>query len=203
HLTGKGKDVRQLLGKLTDCQFVEGNAPDGGEIQATLHVLQTVDDWSARFTEALGRGMADIYGLSIDAIGRARRGVIQGKPVRVSTAIDKVTSVDLIVEPGAGGGLIALREAQGTHDQQENSVLRTEVIRMIEAMAPALLLGKDVAALSDEDVLALYREAVTPKFDPAAEASRIADDIESRVDAKIYLREAVAASTLPAVARER
>jgi hypothetical protein len=103
HLAGRGKDVRNLVGRLVDPIFVAGDAPDGGEIQATLDVLDSAGDIAARMREALARGMANLFGFSIDAVGTSKPGAIAGRTVRAVTRFTEVKSVDLIVEPGAGG----------------------------------------------------------------------------------------------------
>jgi len=209
HLQGAGKDIRHLIGKLTDVTFVEASSQAGsqaGELQATLHVLQSVDNWSDRFTEAISRGMADLYALSIDALGRGKKRMLQGKPVRFAESITAVKSVDLIVEAGAGGGLIRLVEAQGeTAFAQENAVLRTDVIAMIEAKAPQLLDGKDRDGLSDDDLSALFREALKIDPNPAQtfNPDLLAAELDARLSERLYLREAVGASTLPQAAKDR
>lgn len=215
HLQGAGKDIRHLIGKLTDVTFVEASqAGSAGELQATLHVLQSVDGWSGCFTEAISRGMADLYALSIDALGRGKQRMLHGKPVRFAESITAVKSVDLIVEAGAGGGLIRLVEARDeTAFAQENAVLRTDVIAMIEAKAPQLLDGKDRDGLSDDDLSALFREALksetktnpVPAQTPAQtfNPDLLAAEVDARLSERLYLREAVGASTLPQAAKDK
>lgn len=200
HLKGQGKDVRNLIGKITDVRFVEGQQPDTGELQATLHVLQSAGDVSARLTEAVSRQMTDIFGFSVDAEGRARVGAIGGKPAKISTRITRVKSVDLIVEPGAGGELIRLIEAQ-----EDNTMWRDRLITMIRGKRPELLKGVDVAALSDDDLDAKFREAFADAGDNAAsiDPAEIARQVDAQIEVRTYLREALADSRLPKAAQER
>ncbi|MBF0165186.1 MAG: Mu-like prophage major head subunit gpT family protein [Magnetococcales bacterium] len=112
HLSRKGKDPRNILGRIQNAEFVEGSAPDTGEIRATLEMLQSTGDMGSRLIEAVSRGMGDMYGLSINAVGDTTPGKVAGKPARIARAINKIDSVDLIVEAGAGGRLVSLIEAQ-------------------------------------------------------------------------------------------
>jgi len=199
---GTGKDFRNLVGKITDVSFVEGAAADTGELQGVLHVLDTAGDIAARMTEAVRRNMADAFGLSMDADGTARMGKVAGKPARIATKILKVRSVDVIVDPGAGGGIINLIEAQ--EDQLLN---RQQIIALLEAKG--LLGGKDVAQLSDSELMAILTEAVGTQSggtDPAnqvIDTAAIARQVDALVDARVYLREAVGTSRLPKAAQDR
>jgi len=199
-----GKDVRNLVGKITDVTFVEGSAPDTGELQGVLHVLDAAGDIAARMTEAVSRNMADVFGLSMDADGTARMGKVGAKPARIATKILKVRSVDIIVEPGAGGGIINLIEAQ--EDQLLN---REQIIALLEAKG--LLAGKNPAQMSEADLTAILTEAVgtNPNGGEGTRALQIPDaaaiarQVDALVDARVYLREAVGTSRLPKAAQDR
>lgn len=58
----------------------------------------------------LGR-LQGLLGLSIDAFAKTKTRTEGGARLREATKFTKVNSVDLIVEPGAGGGLDRLTEA--------------------------------------------------------------------------------------------
>lgn len=196
-----GKDVRNLVGKITDVRFVEGATPDTGELQGVLHVLDAAGDIAARMTEAVSRNMADVFGLSMDADGTARMGKVGAKPARIATKILKVRSVDIIVEPGAGGGIINLIEAQ--EDQLLN---REQIIALLEAKG--LLAGKVVAQLSEAELMAILTEAVGQSNSAAPNIQgpdpvEISRQVDALVDARVYLREAVGTSRLPKAAQER
>jgi hypothetical protein len=76
-------------------------------VQAVLDVLET-SDVAAKLREAVTRQMTDLFGLSIDADGKGKR--VGNK--REATSITKVSSVDLIIDPGAGGQIIRFTEAK-------------------------------------------------------------------------------------------
>ena len=221
HLAGGGKDFNKLIGRITAPVFVEGEAPDTGELQGVFEVLESAGNSAAKIREAYERGMADIFGFSIDARGTVRAGKIGGRKIRVATKFIEVKSVDLIVEPGAGGQVLQLIEAK-----QEASIMdRDEIIALIEAKKPDLLKDKNVAELSDDDVKALLTEALGERGEAhAGQAATAAagtaqaaggegdpapltrDDVTAMVrmtEARAAMRTTVAASRLPELARQR
>lgn len=210
HLKGdaSSKDFRQLVGKLSAPKFVEAN---GGEIQAELDVLETADI-APKLREAVQRGMTDLFGLSIDADGMSKK---KGK-FREATKLVKVSSVDLIIEPGAGGQILRFTESVHPQDEESDTMLRQQMLKFIEGRDAAR--AKALADASDEEVLTAYREAVAATHNDASDggsgngggAANAASLTAESVDAKIRMVEAranarvtIAASKLPAPLQER
>ena len=169
HIKGQGKSFNQLIGQLSSARFVEGNSKDNGEIQATLTLLASAGDVPAKLREAYDNGMSDLFGFSIDADALTnKRGSL-----REATKFTKIHSVDLIIEPGAGGELINLIEAINPHEQSEMKLKE----RMIEAVKAAnnntIPDGLDVD--NDEQLEAFYREAIN-------HTSRIRDNVGAKND---------------------
>ncbi|SMH62846.1 phage major capsid protein [Azospirillum agricola] len=210
HLKGGGKDLRNLVGRISGAAFVEGQGADSGEVQAVLSLIDPADAIGVKLREAVARDMADLFGLSIDAEGKARTGKAGGKPLRMATAITKIRSVDLIVEPGAGGAVISLIEAK-----DEDMALRARMIEAIQTKRPALLAGKDVATLSDDALEAIFAEALDtpaptsppPSPAPTPNAEEVARLVEARMSATIrrnsLMRERVERCGLPPQAKAR
>lgn len=213
HLRGKGKDVRNLVGQLSDARFVEGASPDTGEIQGTLTMIEPEGKVTVKLREAYKRGLSDLFGFSIDAKGPAIRKRIGGKLVSVARKLRAVKSVDLIVDPGAGGQIINFIEAHSGDDD----MLRETMITQIQAKKPGLLQGKEVEDLSDDEVMAIFTEAVTPEPEPdpvPAQPTEPASDAKPQdgqdfreamdtMEAKIHLRQALSESNLPALAQQK
>ena len=193
HLKGGGKDFNLLVGKLSESRFVE-TTNGSAEIQAVMDVLES-SIASAQLREAVTRGMTDLFGLSIDATGPSTQ---KGK-FREATKITKVASVDLIIEPGAGGQVIRFVEAH----QEQDHMLRQQMldqIRTRDARRADALINS-----TDDDVLTAFREACQPVVaDPpagitAADLKAHTRFVEARGDAKVR----VAASKLPQAAQDR
>ena len=186
HIKGGGKDVRQLVGRLSDAKFVEAGV---GEIQAVLDVFESADV-APMLREAVERGMTDLFGLSIDATGKSKQ---TGK-FREATSLTKVASVDLIIEPGAGGQLIRFAEAHN----EEDTMLRSQMIKEIGARDAKRAEG--LANASDDDVLVAYREAVGTPADKGTTDAVTKDQVDERfrmIEARADARVAIAGSKLP------
>lgn len=146
HTAGGGKDVHALLGGIYGVRFVEGAGTDAGSLVGTFKPINPADETVVKMTEAVRRGMAGLMGLSIDAEARVKREKRGTRQVRTAVAFTKVNSVDLIVEPGAGGGLDRLTEATATpHETQEDTDMKKRLFEALKAIN-----AKRAAALSPE-----------------------------------------------------
>lgn len=200
--TAGAKDFRQLVGRLVEARYVDEG---GGQIQAVLEVLESCDV-AGKLREAVARGMTDLFGLSIDAVGRQKG---RGK-FREATALTRVASVDLIIEPGAGGQVIRFVEAQDT--QQEHDMLREQMLQQIRARDAKR--ADSLADASDEAVLTAYREAVATNTDSAVgenagagepapvTAEQVAAQIRM-VEARAQARVEIATAQLPQASKDR
>lgn len=207
HLAAKGKSVRNLIGGLRDAEFIEGANPDEGEIQAILDVFESEQSVAGKLREAVDRNMCHLFGFSIDADGAGKR---KGKFTE-AIRFTKIHSVDLIVEPGAGGELIHLIEAAASNDTQEDEAMKQ---RMLEAIRKAnngsLPDGLDQ---NDEDaVFAAFQEAVKPAGStttttasaaPASEEPTVTRAELQLMETRVAMREAVRTSKLPEKAQDR
>jgi len=189
HLKGKGKDFRQLVGKLSGAKFVESG---GGEIQATLDVLDS-SDVASKLREAVQRDMTDLFGLSIDASGTSKK----SGQLREATRITKVDSVDLIIEPGAGGQFIRFAEAAA--NQEEDTMLRQQMLDEIRRRDASR--ADNLVNATDEAILTAYREAVAAASNGVTPEQL--QDAFRMVEARAEARVSIAASRLPAPLQER
>lgn len=147
HIQGKGKDFRNLIGRLANPRFIESTA----EIQADFELIEPNGAIAVKLREAFDGGMTGLFGFSIDAAALAKPVRINGQTVREACKITQVKSVDLIVEPGANGGIIdfieAVNEEGQTMRETETNVQKAapaitaqeidDKIRMVEARANA------------------------------------------------------------------
>jgi hypothetical protein len=162
HLVGGGKDVRNLIGGLSDARWVEADE----SVEATLTLITGPDDPVAiRIREALARGAGDLFGLSIDARGPSQR---DGRGVVHVRGIAQVNSVDLIVEPGAGGQILSLIEA--VNGEGTNTMDREQLIALIKGANPSLLEGMDLEAATMEELQAILTKALAPVTTAVTEA---------------------------------
>jgi hypothetical protein len=193
HTLGQGKDVRNLIGGLTKPRFIEGTTADSGEIQAIMTLICGDDDPVAiRLREAVEKNLSHLFGLSVDVVGTATG----TKGNRIAEAFIKVNSVDLIVEPGAGGGIISFVEAVDTGEFMD----RAQLIALINGANPALLQGKDLTTITDAElqtVLTTALQATTNSVDPAASNANLTEAVGNQ----FRMRDLVNGSKLPGAAK--
>lgn len=133
HIQGKGKDFRNLIGRLANPRFIESTA----EIQADFELIEPNGSIAVKLREAFDGGMTGLFGFSIDAAALAKPARINGQTVREACKITQVKSVDLIVEPGANGGIIDFIEAVNEEGQTMREKETKEETNVQEA-APAI-----------------------------------------------------------------
>lgn len=190
------RDAAKIVGRLSNSRFVESAL--GGEVLADLTVIESTG-WADRFREAIDSGIPDTYGFSIDATGEWKKA---GR-YREAKAIRKVTSVDVVAEPGAGGQLIRLVEAV-QHNPRSNSeslMDREQMLALLKKINPQRAAA--LASATDDQVAGAFREAVESQATGnGAGNADLAEQIRM-VEARSIARATIAASGLPAPAVER
>jgi len=194
-----GKSVRNLVGALTNARFVEGAQPDTGEVHADLKLIQPDGEVAVRVREAHARDLSHLFGFSIDAdsiVKNVRRG---NRRLREATQFTKVRSVDLIVEPGAGGSLLRIVEAH-TSQEDEDMALRQRMIEAVRARNPQF----DGETATDEELVAAYDAAIAAGRVTEAQGAG-ADTLNAvrLVECRMVARDLINAAKLPQPAKER
>ncbi len=209
HIKGGGKDFSKLIGRISEARFIPGASADTGEVQGRLELLKSASPIPEKIYEAYQRGMHnDLFGFSIDASARIKRRQVAGVPVREAVHLGKVNSLDLIIEPSAGGEIIQLIEA--VNEEHNDMKLRE---RMVEAVRSAHN-GVLPTGLDTDDDAALeraFREAAAREgrqghpetSPPAGVTEQQLNDTVRMVEARADMRVAIAESGLPAKARQR
>lgn len=155
HLRSRGRDPRAVLGRVTGVTFVPGTGgADSGALEAVFEAIDPNDPMIVRLREAAQRQMLDLFGLSIDA----RAKFTEARGIRTVTKFMAVNSVDLIVEPGAGGRVLDVLEA--ADNINEDQMDRARIIALIKKHRPAFLEGKDIDALTNDQLEAILAEAM-------------------------------------------
>lgn len=206
HVKGGGKDVNAIVGWISQPKFIEGKSPDSGRLQGRVS-LSTASTLRAVLADAWKRGKKDLAGLSIDAEGLAKTELREAKKVRVAKSITRVNSVDLIVEPGAGGALVRMVEAADPDSPMEKSEmkLKERMLEAIKAKKPELYATINPETITDEELEARYAEALTPapaKAAPGPTADDVAEQVRM-VEARADMRVAIAGSKLPEAAQQK
>ncbi len=122
------------------------------------------------------RGNDDVLGLSIDTRIKGIELLIDGRSVIWPTEIVSCSSVDVVTHPAAGGKFLRAvagldkptnnpASPEGFAAVKEEKMDREKLLNLIQKIRPELLEGKDRAALSEDEILAMAQMAMTPKTD--------------------------------------
>ncbi|XHS78504.1 hypothetical protein ACFJGW_00605 [Burkholderiaceae bacterium UC74_6] len=165
HTKGAGKDVRGLIGGIYNVRFVEGAGSDEGSLVGIFRPIDPTDPVVTKMTEAVKRGMQGLMGLSLDADATTAT-VKRGKAtVREAKKFVKVHSVDLIVEPGAGGGLDRLTEATSPSPSNSEDFMKSRYLLALTAIAPLMASALAAAAPESQVLIRLQEACSTNKLD--------------------------------------
>lgn len=177
HLKGAGKSVRNLIGGIYGVSFVEGKTPDSGALVGTFKAIDSTDATVIKMTEAVKRGMNKLLGLSIDAHAHTKTRTEGGQRLREATKFTKVHSVDLIVEPGAGGGLDRLTEAAAetlTSGEKAMPLWKQRMLEAIKAKDAAKFAAINAETIGDGELAELH-EAVCGAATPPPGGDRVTE----------------------------
>lgn len=133
------------------------------------------------------RGNQGVLGLSIDARIKGFNVMADNQEIVWVSQIVSASSVDVVTRPAAGGKF--LRAVAGLM-QEENTMDRTKILAMIKKQRPELMNGLDESTLTDEAVMQLAQQAMTPKaapFDSAQGAAAGAAGTEQQAQQGISL----------------
>lgn len=207
HLKGERPDINKVAGWISDVKFVEGSGTDAGSLQGKFNMVGQVELREA-MVEAWQRGKKDLVGLSIDATGKSAKpsaAQMREGVKAIAKSITKVLSVDLIVDPSAGGGLVRLVESANPEEQSEMA-LRDIMKARIRAKFPTV----DVEALDDTALEARYAEAVAADAKPPADKTKTGADDEPvtreelrMIECRAQARVTIATAKLPQAAKDK
>lgn len=208
HLKETKRDLLQVVGWAEAPRFVEAAGTSPARIVGTLNLPGLPENTRNLLVSAAKAGKQDIAGLSIDAYGLAVHRMVEGKRVKAAKSINRIESVDLIVEPGAGGRLIRLVEAapeSSSNPGDPDMKLREKMLRFVEAKAPTAYAKINPETISDDDLEVAYREALAADIKPTPGGIDTAalDERIRMVEARANARAAISGSTLPQPAKDR
>lgn len=201
HLKGERPDIGKLAGWISDVKFVEGRQTDTGELRGRLNIAGKAE-LRETLADAWKRGKRDLVGLSIDALGKARNAAhsMREGVKKIAQSITKVLSVDLIVDPSAGGALVRLVEAA---DSKEPDPMKQRLLEAIKTKRPDLFAKINPETITDEELESRYAEALAPAPRPGNGNEPVTREELRMVEARASARTKIAASTLPQPAKEK
>uniref|UniRef100_A0A6M3MEB9 Uncharacterized protein n=2 Tax=viral metagenome TaxID=1070528 RepID=A0A6M3MEB9_9ZZZZ len=167
-----------------------------------------VEPWmQAKLAALRDKNMLQEMGISINAVGTASKGEIEGAKTNVIERIVRVRSVDFVTEPGAGGE-VRMYEAEDADliSLETLKERRPDLVKAIEVEVKAGIIKEVKKTMELEEkvkeletgieTLTKERDELKAKISEAEKATRIAE-------AKSVIDEAISKSELPEAAKKR
>ncbi len=220
HIKDQGKSVERIVGWITDTKFKKGS--DGiTRAYGLLNLSEAEDKLRIKILDAWNRGKRDLLGLSIVGDGFVKLKRMAEGLVRYVGKMKTVDSVDIVVDPAAGGRLRKLVAAESRQEREELE-MKDKLLKLIEAKRPTLLKSIDIESVTEEELLAKLAEALDASEKEVKELAEKEDDTsagegqegtpdrvaeaEQRIlltESRIVLREKLAESKLPEVTQAK
>ncbi len=173
-------------------------------------IAEVHEGWLKAKLASLGeKGMLPEMGISINAVGSATKGTIDGKETLVIEKLVAARSVDFVTEPGAGGIVTFYESDRRNVDLLDLSTLtevRPDLIAAIEAkVRNELKMEEGYKAMSEERIKELEGEitTLTTERDTLKEATEKAEKEKIVAEAQIAIKASVDKAELPDAAKER
>ena len=130
HSSKRDKSAKQIIGYVDQTRYVDGQG-----LMGRLNLLPT-GDWLRQALVASHADRPDLFGLSIDAPGTARRTTITqgGEKISVQefTSIRQPATVDVVWNPGTKGGFQrALNAVATSHQPEEERMDKKQIIQIL------------------------------------------------------------------------
>ncbi|MBU2685603.1 MAG: hypothetical protein KKF27_20370, partial [Gammaproteobacteria bacterium] len=170
-----------------------------------------VEPWlQAKLAELRDKGMLQEMGISINAVGTASKGEIDGVKTNVIEKIVRVRSVDFVTEAGAGG-MVTMYEVDRENDVDLVSIetlkeRRPDLVKQIET---AIIAGIQTEVKRkvelDEKVKELEAniETLTKERDELKGKITEAEKAKAKAEAQAVIKEAVSKAELPDAAKAK
>ena len=174
-------------------------------------IAEIIEPWMMQKLAALReKDMLSEMGISINAVGSASKGTIDGKETLVIEKLVAARSVDFVTEPGAGG-VVTLYEADRNHDIDlvELATLkekRPDLIKAIEANVRVEIQREVKHKMELEERITELEGQIgtlTTERDDLKTKMQEAEKAKAKAEAQATIKEAVDKAELPDAAKER
>ena len=200
HVPAEIFDIKSFLVK-NKVGWIDGARYAAGEgLKGTLHFLEEAK-WLGKNLLSAQKSGKSIYGLSYDCAVRAAQDTVGGKQVMVMSEIKKADSVDIVSRPAAGGKFLRAVASVPAQKNRQEEPMKKKLWEMISEKRPALLAGKSLETISDNEVEALARMAMEPET-PATPPEQQNDEVKI-LRCEMAVKDALSESGLPDLSKER
>lgn len=226
HVAGTDRSVKNIVGWLSEVSYGKG------AIRGVLNISETAAWLRTLLVDAWKRGKKDLVGLSIVAEGQGRKARDKDGDLIEVESITRVLSVDVVVEPAAGGEFVRLVAAVEKEEHPMEKLIELlravvskpdafrallneasdELVTQLKEAAPDLVekieeaLKEPEPDAGDGDKTTADKPATDKLTEGAGENKPKGDEPEDLVPVAIgrfVVREALDETKLPAPVRER
>ncbi len=197
------RSIKDWVATLTNVECDESGVVTG--------VADIVEEWLMKKLSSLrDKSMLSEMGISINAIGSASKGKIDGKDTLIIEELTGARSVDFVTEPGAGG-IVTFYESVRYHDVdlvelaafKERrpdlvKIIETEAREEIQAEVKKLMEDKERIVELETENTGLKTENETLKTN-----AQEAEKAKAKADAQALIKEAVEKAELPEAAKTK
>ncbi len=196
------RSIKDWVATLTDVSVDESGVVTG--------TAEIVEPWLMQKLASLrDKEMLSEMGISINAVGNATKGTIEGKDTLVIEQLVACRSVDFVTEPGAGGEVTLYESDRNDVDLMDLANLkerRPDLVKLIEAALRADIQQEVKEAMEDKErVIELDGKLTTMTAERDDLKGKIEEAETARVkaEAQATIKEAVDKAELPQAAKDR
>lgn len=145
--------VKNKAGWLDNVRYVAGNI---AKLVGHVHFLDSYKWLGKNLLDAKKKGQK-VYGLSYDAFTNAIKTTMDNQPILKIIKFVKPDSLDIVTRPAAGG---AFNRAVASRQEEEPFMNKEELWKLLEKQRPDLIARRTLAGMTDDEVKALFEEAM-------------------------------------------
>lgn len=200
HIKDRQHHVKDIVG------WFENVRLSGKALVADFYISEAADWLRILIKDAWDKGQKSIIGFSLVAEGIGKLKKVKGQQVRYIEAIEKVNSVDVVVNPAAGGKVLSMKESINTEGNGMTLEEKMEALKKKGVSVPKGSTEKEVDLLIMEAISAKSPEKApeVPGKEPdkseavlVQEAARKELVEQQKITCSMMLTRKLAASKLP------
>ncbi len=153
HLLNRNESVKNVVGWFDNSEYFE----DEKRVESHFHITMDARWLMEKAMTAYKSGKNDLFGFSIVASVKSIPDNIEAQKVNRILEIDRIYSIDPVVNPSAGGGIITIIESENFKE----NIMKNEIIKLLANEFPDVLKGKDAENMNDEELVALLSEVLS------------------------------------------
>jgi hypothetical protein len=173
HLKNTNESVKNVVGWFDEVVY----SPEEKRVEGNFHITRDALWLREKALSAFESGKNDLFGFSIVGVVKAVTGIMDGKKINHIQEIIQILSIDPVVNPSAGGGIITIIESELNHKE---NIMKDQIAALLKTDYTDKLNGKNPENMTDEELINILEEILSEvKTGTSSEANCIKDKIES------------------------